>query len=258
MPGMRAAPRRSPRRARRRSPPVAGRSRRRGLADGESVAARTRARQSAAHRRGGRPAGHGRYSKAATRPAGRGRREERQGGVPRPARSAAISRTRSAAATACTRSTSNAEVAAIRDAVGKDFFINARTDLFLHAKPEAHAGLIDAALERAASLCPGRRERGLFARLAKGEGADREVTAAQPAAGDEHHGVTSAAPSAAAGRARRGADQPRPAARGASRCRRSRKRRRQVYVRRLNSQGLRRMRGPDLSTFGGTSPPPAG
>lgn len=42
-----------------------------------------------------------------------------------------------------------ARLAALRAAVGDAFFINARTDLFLQAKPEAHAGLIDAALERA-------------------------------------------------------------------------------------------------------------
>lgn len=40
-------------------------------------------------------------------------------------------------------------LAAIRAAVGPDFFINARTDLFLQSKPEAHAGLVDAALDRA-------------------------------------------------------------------------------------------------------------
>jgi 2-methylisocitrate lyase-like PEP mutase family enzyme len=40
-------------------------------------------------------------------------------------------------------------IAAIRAAVGPDFFINARTDLFLQAKPEAHDGaLADAAIER--------------------------------------------------------------------------------------------------------------
>jgi 2-methylisocitrate lyase-like PEP mutase family enzyme len=40
-------------------------------------------------------------------------------------------------------------IAAIRAAVGPDFFINARTDFFLQAKPEAHDGaLADAAIER--------------------------------------------------------------------------------------------------------------
>ena len=40
-------------------------------------------------------------------------------------------------------------IAAIRAAVGSDFFINARTDFFLQAKPEAHDGaLVDAAIER--------------------------------------------------------------------------------------------------------------
>ena len=40
-------------------------------------------------------------------------------------------------------------IAAIRAAVGPDFFINARTDFFLQAKPDAHAGaLTDAAIER--------------------------------------------------------------------------------------------------------------
>jgi len=40
-------------------------------------------------------------------------------------------------------------IAALRAGVGGDFFINARTDLFLKAKPEAHdAGLAEAAIER--------------------------------------------------------------------------------------------------------------
>ena len=43
-----------------------------------------------------------------------------------------------------------ARIAAARAAVGKDFFINARTDIFLKAKPEMHdAAMVDAALERA-------------------------------------------------------------------------------------------------------------
>jgi 2-methylisocitrate lyase-like PEP mutase family enzyme len=42
-----------------------------------------------------------------------------------------------------------ARIAALREGVGSDFFINARTDLFLKAKPEAHDGaLADAAIER--------------------------------------------------------------------------------------------------------------
>jgi 2-methylisocitrate lyase-like PEP mutase family enzyme len=40
-------------------------------------------------------------------------------------------------------------IAAVRAAVGPDFFINARTDYFLQAKPDAHdAALADAAIER--------------------------------------------------------------------------------------------------------------
>ena len=43
-----------------------------------------------------------------------------------------------------------ARIAAAREAVGADFFINARTDIFLKAKPETHdAAMVDAALERA-------------------------------------------------------------------------------------------------------------
>ncbi len=43
-----------------------------------------------------------------------------------------------------------ARIAAARAAVGADFFVNARTDLFLKAKPETHdAAMVDAALERA-------------------------------------------------------------------------------------------------------------
>ena len=40
-------------------------------------------------------------------------------------------------------------IAALRAGVGGDFFINARTDLFLKAKPEAHdEALVDQAIER--------------------------------------------------------------------------------------------------------------
>ena len=40
-------------------------------------------------------------------------------------------------------------IAAIRDALGPDFFINARTDIFLIAKPDTHdAAMVDAAIER--------------------------------------------------------------------------------------------------------------
>ena len=42
-----------------------------------------------------------------------------------------------------------ARLAALRDGVGRDFFINLRTDLFLKAKPEAHdSALADQAIER--------------------------------------------------------------------------------------------------------------
>jgi 2-methylisocitrate lyase-like PEP mutase family enzyme len=39
-------------------------------------------------------------------------------------------------------------IAAARKAGGEAFFLNARTDLFLKAKPEAHGGLVKAALDR--------------------------------------------------------------------------------------------------------------
>lgn len=43
-----------------------------------------------------------------------------------------------------------ARIAAARKAVGADFFINARTDIFLQAKPDTHdVAKVDAALERA-------------------------------------------------------------------------------------------------------------
>ena len=41
-----------------------------------------------------------------------------------------------------------ARIAALREGIGADFFINARTDLFLKAKAEDHGSLIDAAIER--------------------------------------------------------------------------------------------------------------
>ena len=43
-----------------------------------------------------------------------------------------------------------ARIAAMRAAAGPDFFINARTDIFLKAKPESHdAAMVESALERA-------------------------------------------------------------------------------------------------------------
>ena len=43
-----------------------------------------------------------------------------------------------------------ARIVAAREAVGPDFFVNARTDLFLKAKPATHdTAMVDAALERA-------------------------------------------------------------------------------------------------------------
>jgi 2-methylisocitrate lyase-like PEP mutase family enzyme len=43
-----------------------------------------------------------------------------------------------------------ARIRAIREAVGPDFFINARTDIFIQAKPDTHdAAMIEAALARA-------------------------------------------------------------------------------------------------------------
>jgi 2-methylisocitrate lyase-like PEP mutase family enzyme len=45
-----------------------------------------------------------------------------------------------------------ARIAALREGVGNDFFINARTDLFLKAKPDAHdSALADRAIERGVS-----------------------------------------------------------------------------------------------------------
>ncbi len=41
-----------------------------------------------------------------------------------------------------------ARIAALRSGVGEDFFINARTDLFLKAKADAHSALADQAIER--------------------------------------------------------------------------------------------------------------
>ncbi|MEM8755082.1 MAG: isocitrate lyase/phosphoenolpyruvate mutase family protein [Pseudomonadota bacterium] len=47
--------------------------------------------------------------------------------------------------------TQAARIGAARRGAGEDFFVNARTDLFLKSKPEEHAGLVGAALERAAA-----------------------------------------------------------------------------------------------------------
>lgn len=68
----------------------------------------------------------------------------------------------------------SARIAAIRAAVGSDFFINARTDFFLHSPAETHAGLIDEALERGRAYAaagadglfvPGLAEEGLIERV---------------------------------------------------------------------------------------------
>ena len=64
---------------------------------------------------------------------------------------------------------------AAADAFGVSLFINARTDLFLRSKAEAHAGLVDDALERArlyadagadSLFVPGLADPGLIARVA--------------------------------------------------------------------------------------------
>ena len=74
----------------------------------------------------------------------------------RPARSAAISRIRSSAARGLHPIAMQAErIRAIRAAVGPDFFINARTDIFLQAKPDSHdEAMVDAALARAPRPMP--------------------------------------------------------------------------------------------------------
>ncbi len=72
------------------------------------------------------------------------------GGSPKPVRSGAISRTRWSATDQLYELAEQADrIAALRAGVGSDFFINARTDLFLKVKPEAHdAVLADQAIER--------------------------------------------------------------------------------------------------------------
>jgi 2-methylisocitrate lyase-like PEP mutase family enzyme len=71
-----------------------------------------------------------------------------------------------------------ARVAAARGAVGADFFINARTDIFLKAKPDTHdAAKVDAAIERARAyadagasgfFAPGLADLALLERLCAG------------------------------------------------------------------------------------------
>ena len=70
-----------------------------------------------------------------------------------------------------------ARIRAGRAAVGADFFINARTDIFLKAPPESHdAAMVDEALERARAyaeagasgfFAPGLADLGLLARLCR-------------------------------------------------------------------------------------------
>lgn len=68
-----------------------------------------------------------------------------------------------------------ARIAAIRGRAGTDFFINARTDIFLKASPETHdAAMLDSAIERARAyadggasgfFAPGLMDEALIARL---------------------------------------------------------------------------------------------
>ena len=67
------------------------------------------------------------------------------------ARSAATSRTRSSAARVCTATLQAQRIEAIRRAVGDQFFINARTDLYI--KTETHdSALVDEAIERGSAF----------------------------------------------------------------------------------------------------------
>jgi 2-methylisocitrate lyase-like PEP mutase family enzyme len=68
----------------------------------------------------------------------------------------------------------SARIGAVSRAVSPGFFINARTDVFLHAPPEAHGGLVGAALERAEAYAeaganglfvPGLAQEALIARI---------------------------------------------------------------------------------------------
>lgn len=68
-----------------------------------------------------------------------------------------------------------ARIAAIHAAV-PDFFVNARTDLFLHSTPEAHEGLVEEALARGAAYAqagasglfvPGLADEGLIERVCR-------------------------------------------------------------------------------------------
>lgn len=73
-----------------------------------------------------------------------------------------------------------ARIAALRAGVGRDFFINARTDLFLKAKPDAHdSALADQAIERGKAYAgagvngyfiPGLADLGLVERIVKSVG----------------------------------------------------------------------------------------
>lgn len=72
----------------------------------------------------------------------------------------------------------SARIAAIRAALGADFFINARTDIFLKASADTHdRAMVDTALERARAyrdagasgfFAPGLKDEALIARLTEG------------------------------------------------------------------------------------------
>jgi len=73
----------------------------------------------------------------------------------------------------------SARIAAISNAAGEAFFINARTDVFLKSPVEAHGGLIDSALQRAAAYAEA-GARGLFVPGLADEALIERVCAASP------------------------------------------------------------------------------
>jgi 2-methylisocitrate lyase-like PEP mutase family enzyme len=97
-----------------------------------------------------------------------------------------------------------ARIRAIRAATGPDFFLNARTDLFLKAKKESHdAAMVDAALERARAFA-GAGASGIFVPLLDDLSLLERFCAASPLPVNvmAHPGAPSAAEAARAGVAR--------------------------------------------------------
>ena len=96
-----------------------------------------------------------------------------------------------------------ARIRAAREAVGADFFINARTDIFIQKREGHDEGMIDAALERANAYAEAGAS-GFFVPVLHDLGLLERLCAASPLAG-QFHGLAGIADR---GRRRQGGNRP--------------------------------------------------